>query len=184
MRFSAWGLVPVLALVAARPAFAEDEAWREFKGQVVVSDILLAPSFSSDELMIATLLRWKCSQVTSAHGFWRLHMVAFLDRAVAGETVRIVARDVTAPPARPAAAEVDGPAARKKATAVKVFEVEAQPEQKILQMNDFVLSEAMGFQQGHDYELTVEDERRPLQTAAPRGAEKTDVYARWVVTLR
>jgi len=186
MKLSVWGL-PVSAVVAmtlaAHPAFAQDEAWRAFKGQVVVSDVMLAPSFGSDELMIATLRRVKCSEVTSTRGFWRLHLVAFLDRAASDESVRIIARDITAPPARPAAAEGEGPAARKKAAHVKVFQVEAQPDQKILQLNDLVLSEAMGFQSGHDYELTVEAPAAPVP-GAPRGAEKQDVYARGVVTLR
>src|SRR4051812_30463741 len=105
MRCSGWWLAPVLGavvMVAAAPARADDEAWREFKGQVVVSDVLLAPSFGSDQLMIAVLRRVKCTQVASAHGFWRLHMVAFLDRAAGGsDTARVVARDVTA--AAPAA---------------------------------------------------------------------------------
>jgi hypothetical protein len=189
MKWSGWGLLPVVAVAvvapAAQPAFAQDEAWREFKGQVVVSDILLAPSFSSDELMITTLNRVKCTQVSSTRGFWRLHLVAFLDRAVDDDSVRIIARDITAPPAHPAAAAGEGPAAHKKPAAVKVFQVEAQPEQKVLQLNNLVLSPAMGFQPGHDYELTVEDAQPlPAPPGAPRGAEKRDVYARGVVTLR
>src|SRR6185369_3395684 len=127
MRSAAWGLlamVPVLAVAA--PAGAEDEAWNEFKGRVVVSDVMLARSFESDQLMIAALHRMECTQVSSTQGFWRLHLVAFLDRPAGSEVLRIVARDVTAAGgtrrARHVASALGG-AARP----VKVFEVEAQP---------------------------------------------------------
>lgn len=180
MKSAAWGLVPVLVMAAVATAGAQDEAWHQFKGQVVVSDVLLAPSFDSDQTMIAALNRVKCTQIAETHGFWRLHMVAFLDRAVDGETARVVARDVTVA----GAAHAIRPKGSAAGKAVRVFEVEAQPEQKILQMNDFVLSESMGFQQGHDYELTVEDGGDAAGVAARRVVEKRDVYARGVVTLR
>jgi hypothetical protein len=38
--------------------------------------------------------------------------------------------------------------------------VEAEPAQKILQLNDLVLSDATGFEGGHDHQLTVESSRR------------------------
>jgi hypothetical protein len=179
MKPGTWGLVPMVLLASSAPVGAEGEAWNEFKGQVVVSNVLLAPSFVSDQLMIAALHRVKCSEVTATHGFWRLHLVAFLDRSVDAEVLRVVARDVTATGARPAghrAAMADVDARR----AVKVFEVEAQPSQKILQVNDLVLSATMGFERGHDYELTVED----VGDAPAVGPEKRDVHARGVVTLR
>ena len=43
-------------------------------------------------------------------------------------------------------------------------------------MNDLVLTEAMGFQRGHEYGVTVEKE--------PEDGGKEDVYAQGVITLR
>jgi hypothetical protein len=165
------------ALLASGTARADDQAWREFRGQVLVSDVLLAPSFDSDQELITTLRRVKCSTVTATYGFWRLHLVAFLDPAAGDgtETAALVARDVTNLKERKGARLEGG-------TEVKVFEVPVQPGQKVVQMNDFVLSESMGFERGHDYELTVETSR-DAELGAGAG-EKRDVNARGVVTLR
>jgi hypothetical protein len=167
-------------LLIPSPAGAEDEAWREFRGQVVVSDVLLAPKFGSDDVMILSLHRLQRSVVKEANGFWRLHFVAFLDPAAEGDTMMLVARDVT-PPIAP--------------RQVKVFEVPVEPAQRIVQVNDFVLNSAMGFVRGHDYELAVEQagpeeswpEAREARSNGKSGGKsngKPDVCARGVVTLR
>jgi hypothetical protein len=159
-------LFSVPALVAAPGvARADDQAWDRFKGQVVFSDVLLAPSsqFPSGQVMVAALKRLERTSVDGRDGFWRLHFVAFLDRPSDSGALRIVATDVTD---------------AKKRREVKVFEVTRPSGERELHMNDFVLTDAMGFEHGHRYEIAV----------TPGGDEehvgKEDVYARGVVTLR
>lgn len=176
MRPTVIALSCAAALMVSPAVRAEGEAWRAFKGQVVVSDVLLAPSFDSDQELITTLHRVRCSTVTATYDFWRLHLIAFLDPVPdeGTETALVVARDVTAPKER------KGARPEETGAAVRLFEVPIQPGQKILHMNDFVLSRSMGFEPGHDYELTVET--RPDGEVGP--SEKRDVNARGVVTLR
>jgi hypothetical protein len=157
----------LLALQA--PVAADEEAWSRFKGQVVISDVLLAPSFGSDRVMITSLSRMRVSTVQEVGDFWRLHLVAFLDPGADGHTLHVVARDITAPADRSRARSGSLPALR-------VFETSGEPGQKVLHMNDLVLTEAMGFQRGHDYEVSVENDPGP--------SGKEDVYAQGVVTLR
>jgi hypothetical protein len=171
VRFALLGAMSwvAVAATAVSPARADDEAWKEFKGQVVISDVLLASSFGSDQVMITSLNRVRRSAVGAVEGFWRLHCIAFLQGGVEGDTLVVSARDVTS-------AQDRHDARRGTAKAVRVFEAPIQPDQKILQLNDFVLTEAMGFQRGHHYELAVEK--------SPDTGGKPDVYARGVVTLR
>ena len=161
--------VGLWTLALQGPAAADEEAWHRFKGQVVISDVLLAPSFGSDRVMITSLSRMRVSAVLEAGDFWRLHLVAFLDPGADGQTLHVVARDITAPEDR-------DQARRGSLAALKVFETPGEPGQKIMQMNDLVLTEAMGFHRGHTYEVSVEND------PGPRGKE--DVYAQGVVTLR
>jgi len=61
---------------------------------------------------------------------------------------------------------------------IKVFEISAPAGQSELAISDLVLTDVMGFQRGHRYELAVvgggdED----------AGAGKGDVYAQGVITL-
>src|SRR5262245_46307808 len=92
------------------------------RGKLVISDVLIAPSseFGATQLMRAARRRRQRSVVDGKDGFWRLHLVAFLDRdrdppdsaALDTGTLRIVATDVTDP---------------KDLRQVKVFEVTAAP---------------------------------------------------------
>jgi len=171
-----WRALAALAVVAGllllpmrAPASAGAEAWGQFRGQIVFSDVLLAPDFGSDRVMVTSLNRMRRSAVQEVTGFWRLHLVAFLDEPAAGEMLHVVARDVTASADRERASRGELPPLR-------VFETPSDPGQKILHMNDLVLTEAMGFQRGHEYGFTIEKESE--------GGGKEDVYAQGVITLR
>lgn len=159
----------LLFLPIRAPASAGTDAWGQFRGQIVFSDVLLAPDFGSDRVMITSLNRMRRSTVQEVTGFWRMHFVAFLDEPAAGEMLHVVARDVTAPEDRDRARRGELPPLR-------VFETPSEPGQRILHMNDLVLTEAMGFQRGHEYGVTVEKE--------PEDGGKQDVYAQGVVTLK
>jgi hypothetical protein len=162
-------IVGLLLLPARAPASAGDQAWAQFRGQIVISDVLLANDFGSDRVMITSLNRMRRSTVQEATGFWRLHLVAFLDTPAAGEMLHVVARDLTAPEDRDRAR-------RGELLPLRVFETPSDPGQRIVHMNDLVLTEGMGFQRGHEYGVTVENE-------AEAGG-KQDVYAQGVITLR
>jgi hypothetical protein len=166
-----WLLVSALvALIGGRvraadavPHPAAGATWGQFHGQVVFSDVLIAaPSaFPSPSAMTEALRRLKRTTVEGADGFWRLHMVAFLDPAPTTASFRLRATDVTDP---------------KDRHEVKTFEVDGQPGQNQLAINDLVLTEVMGFARGHRYEIAV----------VPGGeisAGKGDVYAKGVITL-
>jgi len=169
-RLAASAVIAILLLLpSVAPASAGDQAWGQFRGQIVISDVLLAPDFGSDRVMITSLNRMRRDVVQEVTGFWRLHLVAFLDEPAAGEMLHVVTRDLTAPDDRDRARRGD-PAP------LRVFETPSDPGQKILHMNDLVLTEGMGFKRGHEYRVTVESERE--------AGGKEDVYAQGVITLR
>ena len=136
----------------------------QFHGQVLFSDIMIASpaQFPSDAAMSEALRRLKRTTVEGTDGFWRLHMVAFLEPPPQGTSFRLRATDVTDP---------------KDRREVKMFEVDGQPGQTELEINDLVVTKVMGFERGHRYEISV----------IPRGddlaAGKGDVYAKGVITL-
>jgi hypothetical protein len=169
-RLAASAVIAVfLFLPSLAPASAGDQAWGQFRGQIVISDVLLAPDFGSDRVMITSLNRMRRTVVQEVTGFWRLHLVAFLDEPAAGEMLHVVARDLTT--------AVDRDRARRgELPPLRVFETPSDPGQKILHLNDLVLTEGMGFKRGHEYGVTVERE-------AEDGG-KEDVYAQGVITLR
>ena len=138
--------------------------WGQFHGQVVFSDIMIASpaQFPSDSAMSEALRRLKRTTVEGAEGFWRLHLVAFLDPTPRGAAFRLRATDVTNPNDR---------------REVKTFEVDGQPGQNELAINDLVVTEVMGFERGHRYEIAVVSREDDL----PAG--KGDVYAKGVITL-
>ncbi len=138
--------------------------WGQFHGQVVFSDVLIASAaqFPSGAAMIEALRRLKRTTVEGADGFWRLHLVAFLDPAPKTASFRLRATDVTDP---------------KDRREVKMFEVDGQPGQNELSINDLVVTEVMGFARGHRYEIAV----IPRADEPPAG--KADVYAKGVITL-
>jgi hypothetical protein len=172
----------LMTMFAARArAQGEDEAWQAFHGQVVISDILIAPvdAFQSGATMVAALRRAERTAVGGRDGFWRLHAVAFLDPAAPSGTLRLRASDVTEPNQR---------------EQVKVFDLSGEPGQKVVPVADLVLTGAMGFKPGHKYELAVEQGPPELGTdltttgggtgAGAPGAGKTAVYAKGMITLR
>ena len=67
---------------APRRARPDDAMWRNFRGRVMFSDIALAPaaSFESSAMMTAALRRIERSTIDQTAGFWRMHVLAFLDR--------------------------------------------------------------------------------------------------------
>jgi hypothetical protein len=101
--------------------------WGQFHGQVVFSDVLIASpaQFPSDTAMTEALRRLKRTTVEGADGFWRLHLVAFLDPAPRNASFRLRATDITDPHDR---------------REVKVFEVDGQPGQNELAINDLVVT--------------------------------------------
>ena len=162
---------PVAAIAPAAPTPPAPTAapvaavtWGQFHGQVVFSDIMIASpaQFPSDAAMSEALRRLKRTTVEGADGFWRLHMVAFLDPAPRVTSFRLRATDVTDP---------------KDRHEVKMFEVDGQPGQAELEINDLVVTNVMGFERGHRYEIAV----MPRGEDPPAG--KGDVYAKGVITL-
>jgi len=140
-------------------------SWGQFHGQVVFSDVLIASpaQFPSDAAMSDALRRLKRTTVEGgAEGFWRLHMVAFLDPAPRIASFRLRATDVTDP---------------KDRHEVKMFEIDGQPGQNELAINDLVVTEVMGFARGHRYEIAV------ISRGDDLPAGKGDVYAKGVITL-
>jgi hypothetical protein len=133
----------------------------ELSGQVVISNVLLAPWLDGGHPALASLQRFQRQTVGRISGFWRLHMVAFLNGAPNSDLVSLVAYDITAPGGR---------------HQVKVFEVPLEGGSRTVQINDLVVSEEMGFQPGHRYELAIE-ENQPAE-------RKPDVYAKGVVVLK
>ena len=146
-------------------ASAIDAAARAFRGQVILSDVMIAPAsaFPSGEAMVGALHRLKRSTVQGADGFWRLHMVAFPSSSAAGGTYRLRATDTTD---------------RKPRKPIRVFEISAQPGRAEVEMPDLVLTDVMGFKAGHTYEIAVVGGRE-----ADGAAGKEDVYAQGVITL-
>jgi hypothetical protein len=171
-----WFLRGVLALagigVIAPAASADETLWRTFRGRVTFSDVALAPesSFENPATMAAALRRIQRSSFEENAGFWRLHLIAFLDRPAATGGLVLRATDVTDP---------------RAPREVRVFQVPGERGLKELRLDDFVVTETMGFHRGASYEITIE--------AAPetgggepetRKAGKADVYAKGVITLR
>jgi len=148
-----------------RPALpAPPPTWGQFHGQVVFSDVLIAPAaqFPSPTAMTDALKRLKRTTVEGVGGFWRLHMLAFLDPAPASGAFQLRATDVTDP---------------KDPREVRLFDVDGTPGDHQLPINDLVVTEVMGFARGHRYEIAV----IPRRDDQPAG--KADVYAKGVITL-
>jgi len=144
---------------------AVDVAAKAFRGQVVFSDVLIAPAseFPSGDALVGALQRLKRSTVQGTEGFWRLHMVAFPSPVPTTGTYRLRATDTTNP---------------KERKRVKVFEIGGQTGQAELEVKDLVLTDVMGFKPGHRYEIDVVSAAGDDATAG-----KEDVYAQGVITL-
>ena len=141
-----------------------DAAWQEFRGKVVVSDTLLASQFGSDAVKISSLHRFQRAAVNGAEGVWRLHFIAFLKAPIDGESVNLIAYE----------------SGDKNHQPVRVFEVPVPPGSRELHLNNFVVSESMGFRRGQAYELVIE---APGKTSVAAHG-KQDVAARGMITLR
>jgi hypothetical protein len=168
------------AMLAAAPrADADDAMWRTFRGRVMFSDVALAPAvnFDSSATMTAALKRLERSSIDETAGFWRLHMMAFLDHPATTDTVVLRAVDVNVPQA--------GNVRGTEPPQVRVFEVPVERGAREVRLDDFVVTEAMGFQRNGTYEMRIE---APPQDGGPasdtKKAGKADVYAKGVITLR
>lgn len=176
MKLKRWikGWVMALAVVAvlAPAARADDAMWRAFRGRVLFSEIALAPAgtFESPALMASALRRIERNQIGQANGFWRIHMIIFLDRPAATTSLVLRASDVTDP---------------RTPRPVRVFEIPVGRGDRELRLDDFVVTEAMGFARDVTYQFAVEAPGEAgtggLETVK---AGKADVYAKGVITLR
>ena len=167
------GVVATVGIAAvAAGARADETMWRSFRGRVVFTDIALAPesTFENAALMTPALKRLERSTIDQTAGFWRVHVLAFLDRPSATRSLVMRASDVSNP---------------KAPRQVRVFEVPIERGAKELRMDDFVVTTGMGFASGRSYELVFEappeDGAEASETAK---AGKADVYAKGVITLR
>ena len=167
------GVAALTGVAAFVPGAHADEAmWRNFRGRVVFTDVALAPekNFENATMMASALRRLERSTIDETSGFWRIHVLAFLDRPAPAATLVLRASDVS------------NPAAPQQ---VRVFEVPVERGGKEVRLDDFVITDGMGFKAGGKYELAFE---APAEEAAPGGetrkAGKADVYAKGVITLR
>jgi hypothetical protein len=181
MRRLAVFLVVLVGLVAgSRWAAADDAMWQTFRGRVMFSDVALAPAFNfgSSANMTSALRRLERTSVDQSAGFWRLHMLAFLDRPAATDVLVLRAFDTSAPRERQARGS--------EPKQVRVFEVPVERGAREVRLDDFVVTEAMGFERGTSYEISLEappeEGGNPLTSAKKTG--KADVYAKGVITLR
>jgi hypothetical protein len=120
--------------------------------------------------MATAMRRIQRTSVEQVAGFWRLHLIAFLDRPAATGALLLRATDVTDP---------------RAPQEVRVFEVPTDRGAKEVRLDDFVVTEAMGFRRGASYSITIEaaPETGGLGEAKEK-AGKADVYAKGVITLR
>ena len=167
------GLTALVGVAAfASGARADDAMWRNFRGRVVFTDIALAPesNFENVAMMSSALKRLERSTIDQTAGFWRIHVLAFLDRPAPTRTLVLRASDVSDPNAP---------------RQVRVFEVPIERGSKELRMDDFVVTTGMGFAPGATYELALEAPTEEGNGAGEtRKAGKADVYAKGVITLR
>jgi hypothetical protein len=167
------GLLALFALSAFAPgAGADEEMWRSFRGRVMFSDVALAPesNFETPAMMASALRRIQRSTADQTAGFWRLHVLAFLDHPAAAGTLVLRASEVTDP---------------RAAHSTRVFEVPVERGAKELRLDDFVVTEAMGFAKGASYEISIEAApEEPGPAGETKKAGKADVYAKGVITLR
>jgi hypothetical protein len=165
--------VVATTLAALAPlAAADDGLWRTFRGRVVFSDVALAAAsnFESSAQMTSALRRIERSAFDQSAGFWRLHVIAFLDRPAPTSSLVLRATDTRDP---------------RAARAVRVFEVPVERGEKELRLDDFVVTPTMGFAPGGSYEFAIEAPG-DAGTTGPETAKagKADVYAKGVITLR
>jgi hypothetical protein len=84
----------------ARSAAADDAMWRNLpRARDVQRHRALRPAanFESPAMMSAALKRIERSTFDQTAGFWRMHMVAFLDRPAPSSALKMRATDITDP---------------------------------------------------------------------------------------
>ena len=168
------GVAVVAAILAALAplAAADDGLWRTFRGRIVFSDVALAAAsnFESSAQMTFALRRIERSAFDQSAGFWRLHIIAFLDRPAPTSTLVLRASDTSD---------------SRNGRPVRVFEVPVERGEKELRLDDFVVTSAMGFAPGASYEFAIEAPGDAGAAGPETGkAGKADVYAKGVITLR
>ncbi|HXU00509.1 MAG TPA: hypothetical protein VN903_05930 [Polyangia bacterium] len=173
--FGRW--IGVMAVVGSLTAYvpvarADDGLWRAFQGKLVFSDIALAPAsfFENSAQMSSALRRIQRTTIDQGAGFWRIHLMAFLAKPAATGTLVLRATDVSDP---------------RVPQLVRVFEIPVNRGDKELRLDDFVVTQTMGFAPGASYEFVLEAPADEGGAGAEtRKAGKADAYAKGVITLR
>lgn len=151
----AWAAAAVLG-VALVPAAARADGWSAMKGRVVISDAAFS-NYGSDAEMTAAVKK-QSKSVVKGDGAWNLNLMVFLKEPAGATTINIVYYDISVKPH----------------DQVNFAEVQVQPSQKIVQVNNVSISKDLGFVKGHRYEVRA--------TRLLGGKEK--VYAKGVVQLK
>jgi hypothetical protein len=92
MRRWVMGVAALAGVAAFVPGAHADEAmWSNFRGRIVFTDIALAPesNFENPALMTPALKRLERSTIDQTAGFWRIHVLAFMDRPVPARTFEV-----------------------------------------------------------------------------------------------
>jgi len=144
-------LIALLSSVGARA-----DGWSSMKGRVVISDTEFS-SYSSDAEMVSAVKK-QGKTTLKGDGNWTMNLMVFLKEAAGASSINIVYYDVSVKPR----------------DQVNFSEVQVQPSQKIVSVNNVSVSKDLGFVKGHKYEV--------LATRVIGGKEK--VYAKGVVTLK
>jgi len=153
----AWLGAACLVTLATVPGLARADGYAANRGKIVVSDTPFGGGWDTDAAMVKALHKQGKSTLKGEGGSWTLNLMVFLKEAAGATAVNIVYYDVTG-----------------KREQVNFSEVQVQPSQKILQLNDVAVSKDLGFVAGHKYEI--------LATRLMGGKEK--VYAKGTVTLK
>jgi hypothetical protein len=152
-----WAIVPVASAGEANELVG-------YRGRIVTSDVAIAaPVDSSPDSvaeLVATLKRFEQTEPIAAccDGAWRVHFAAVLDRPARQDVLVLAFHDK------------DG----ARADPVFSTEVSVKREQPVVVLNDFVISNDLGFLAGHKYAVTL---------ARHRGADR-EVLARGTFMLK
>lgn len=144
----------------------------ELRGRVIASPVLLSPAVEVDRSGLSMLRRFQSSSFQRTAGFWRLHIIAFLDRPAPAESLLLNIDDLSAP---------GGPATTRS------IEVPVQPGSRVVRLNDLVISDELGFSPGHTYQLSFTRNPGPPRPGTVADGvttdRKQDAIARGVITL-
>jgi hypothetical protein len=154
-RIWAWGAAALLAVFLSSPV-ARADGWSSMKGRVVISDVEFS-SYGSDAEMVSAVKKQSKTAIKGDNA-WTLNLMVFLKEPPGATTINIVYYDISVKPH----------------DQVNFSEVQVQPSQKIVQVNNNAISKDLGFVKGHKYEVRA--------TRVIGGKEK--VYAKGVVQLK